>query len=77
MRPTWDRQWDSTCIHSLFICLFRAVVIAAASGAVEESGDAGDEVPEAVTVEVEETHPLPEVSADTTSTMSSLMQNLK
>ncbi|TKS70810.1 Fer-1-like protein 4 [Collichthys lucidus] len=33
---------------------------AAASGAVEESGDAGDEVPEAVTVEVEETHPLPE-----------------
>ncbi|KAG8007550.1 Fer-1-like protein 4, partial [Nibea albiflora] len=32
----------------------------AASGAVEQSGDAGDEVPEAVTVEVEETHPLPE-----------------
>lgn len=30
---------------------------------VDESGDAGVEVPEAVTVEVEETHPLPEVSA--------------
>ncbi|XP_070695599.1 fer-1-like protein 4 [Pempheris klunzingeri] len=32
----------------------------AASGLVDESGDTGVEVPEAVTVEVEETHPLPE-----------------
>ncbi|XP_070758115.1 fer-1-like protein 4 [Enoplosus armatus] len=32
----------------------------AASGLVDESGEAGVEVPEAVTVEVEETHPLPE-----------------
>ncbi|XP_073325341.1 fer-1-like protein 4 [Pagrus major] len=32
----------------------------AASGLVDDSGDAGVEVPEAVTVEVEETHPLPE-----------------
>nr|XP_020466842.1 fer-1-like protein 4 [Monopterus albus] len=30
------------------------------SGTAEESGDAGEEVPEAVTVEVQETHPLPE-----------------
>ncbi|XP_029287824.1 LOW QUALITY PROTEIN: fer-1-like protein 4 [Cottoperca gobio] len=30
------------------------------SGLVEDSGEAGVEVPEAVTVEVEETHPLPE-----------------
>lgn len=28
-----------------------------------ESGEAGIEVPESVTVETEETHPLPEVSA--------------
>ncbi|KAI4827274.1 hypothetical protein KUCAC02_030683, partial [Chaenocephalus aceratus] len=34
--------------------------VASSSGLVEESGDAGVEVPEAVTVEVEETHPLPE-----------------
>ncbi|XP_044028971.1 fer-1-like protein 4 [Siniperca chuatsi] len=32
----------------------------AASGLADESGDVGVEVPEAVTVEVEETHPLPE-----------------
>ncbi|XP_051271745.1 fer-1-like protein 4 [Dicentrarchus labrax] len=32
----------------------------AASGSVDDSGESGVEVPEAVTVEVEETHPLPE-----------------
>ncbi|KAI3369771.1 hypothetical protein L3Q82_024597 [Scortum barcoo] len=32
----------------------------AASRLADESGESGDEVPEAVTVEVEETHPLPE-----------------
>lgn len=35
----------------------------AVSGGADESGEAGVEVPEAVTVEIEEIHPLPEVSA--------------
>lgn len=51
---------------SLDICLL-AVAIASqtASGLVNDTGETGVEVPEAVTVEVEETHPLPEVSAIT------------
>lgn len=52
------------------VCLLVvAVAPTAASGLVDESGEAGVEVPEAVTVEVEETHPLPEVSATMTNTI--------
>lgn len=41
----------------------------------EESGDAGVEVPEAVTVGVEDTHPLPEVSAVTITTIIIIIIN--
>lgn len=54
----------------LLICLLVVAVAApTASGLVDESGEAGVEVPEAVTVEVEETHPLPEVGATMTNTI--------
>lgn len=42
----------------------------ATSGVADESGEAGVEVPEAVTVEIEEIHPLPEVSVLTTTPIS-------
>lgn len=49
-------------IVSTLVC-YPVVALAstAASGLLDESGEAGVEVPEVVTVEVEETHPLPEV----------------
>ena len=46
-----------------------AIASTVASGFLSESGDAGVEVPECVTVETEEVHPLPEVSALITGTI--------
>lgn len=46
-----------------------AVVTPASSGLADDSGEAGVEVPESVTVETEEIHPLPEVSAVTINTI--------
>jgi len=45
-----------------WVCLL-VVAVASTSALVGDSGEAEVEVPEAVTVEVEEIHPLPEVSA--------------
>lgn len=45
--------------------IFAAEATSSASGLVDESGEAGVEVPESAIVEVEEIHPLPEVSMNT------------
>ena len=48
----------------MFYSYFEKLGVASVSvgGTAEESGDMGVEVPESVTVGVEETHPIPEVS---------------
>lgn len=61
--------WRSVAVYSSLCLLVVAIASVAASGLVDESGEAGVEVPEAVTVEIEEIHPLPEVSAATNNTI--------
>lgn len=56
-------------VYSSICFILFAVASTSASGAVDESGEAGVEVPESVTVEIEEIHPLPEVSTTTTITI--------
>ena len=56
-------------VNSMVCLLIVTIVTSAATGLADDSGEAAVEVPEAVTVEIEEIHPLPEVSAVTTNTI--------
>ncbi|XP_042350061.1 fer-1-like protein 4 [Plectropomus leopardus] len=55
-----DRTWQRSDHTALLQPPPQNTATAASSGMMDESGEAGVEVPEAVTVEVEEIHPLPE-----------------
>lgn len=56
-------------MYFLSLCLLAVAIVSFGAGNADESEEAGVEVPEAVTVGIEEIHPLPEVSAVTTNTI--------
>lgn len=71
------RAYHEPYVYLCFIHTFEKLGIASVSvgGMAEESGETGVEVPESVTVGVEETHPIPEVSVVTTSSIVIIIVN--